>query len=107
MGTQEGMGFIAEALELQERGQRKEARWADLKDPMIDLVKKAVAAAPRESDVLFMGTWLLTPLAAAYSEPKRLIADYHDDWISLADPRRAPWTWWEARMRTAGIARWW
>lgn len=45
MGKQEALGFIAEAFELQQLGARKEAPWAGLEDPMIDLVKKAVRAA--------------------------------------------------------------
>lgn len=89
MGTQEAMGFIAEAFELQQLGASKEASWAELKDPMIDLVKKAVRAAPQDPDVLFMGTWLLTPLAAAYSEPKRLIADYQRRIDQLGGPTEA------------------
>lgn len=89
MGTQEAMGFIAEAFELQQRGARKEAAWSALKDPMIDLVKKAVKAAPKDPDVLFMATWLITPLAAAYSEPKRLIADYQRRLDQLGGPTDA------------------
>jgi len=89
MGTQEAMGFIAEAFELQQQGARKEVAWAALKDPMIDLVKKAVKAAPKDPDVLFMATWLITPLAAAYSEPRRLIADYQGRLDELGGPTDA------------------
>jgi len=89
MGTQEAMGFIAEAFELQQRGARKEVAWAALKDPMIDLIKKAVKTAPKDPDVLFMATWLIKPLAAAYSEPKRLLADYQRRLDQLGGPTEA------------------
>lgn len=86
MGAHEAMAFIAEAFELQQRGARKEAAWAELKGPMIDLVKKAVNVAPKDPDVLFMATWVISPLAAAYSEPKRLIADYQRRLDQLGGP---------------------
>lgn len=36
-----------------------------------------------------MRTWLLTPLAAAFSEPKRLIADYQHRIAQLGGPTEA------------------
>lgn len=88
MGTKNeaAWSLIAEALELHGQGSRKEALWTDLKDPMIERVKEAVALAPEEADVLFMATWLLNPLSAAWAEPKRLIGDYQRRLDQLGGP---------------------
>lgn len=45
MGTHEAMSFIAEAFELQQLGARKEAPWAELKDPMIAFALTVAAGA--------------------------------------------------------------
>jgi hypothetical protein len=88
MGTknQAAWALIQEAVELRDQGVRKEALWAALKDPMIERVKRAVAKAPNDPDVLLMGTWLLTPLAAAFPEPNRLIANYQQRLDQLGGP---------------------
>jgi hypothetical protein len=86
MSTNKAMALIAEAHELQKQGARKEKAWASLKGPITERVKRAVQLAPKDPDVLFMATWLLTPFAAAYSDAKRLVGEYQDRLDRLGGP---------------------
>jgi hypothetical protein len=67
--------LIEEADALRAQGAREE-KWSPLIEPIKQRVKKAVGLAPKDSTILFMATWLLTPFAAVDAEAKQLVSDY-------------------------------